>query len=116
MTASFFSTVPAGTRTVEASAFVPAPAPATREWYDSDPLEVVDGRFTRGELSAAFSAIQNPENWKLAIGPVAIPADLLPVASAACVFFAGSRLTVEAATANRFAIVTAPGYYATIGA
>ena len=110
----FYATLPAGVRKAERVAFVPAPAWANP--LAGDPAEVVALDYTEGQLSAAFGAIQNPDHWKLPIGPVAIPADLLGVASAAAEFYAGAPLTVDAVTADRWAIVSAPGYYATIGA
>jgi hypothetical protein len=114
MTAPFLSTVPAGTRKAEAVSFQ-AESPVAAHPFAIKADEVVDGRYTYGQLRAAFAAIQDAEDWKNPIR-VAIPAALLDVASSACAFFAGSRLTVEAATADRYAVVTAPGYYTTIGA
>lgn len=111
---SFLPSLPASVRTASAESFVPVALPVSHP-FAADPATVVDGRYTMAELDTAFRAIQDPGNWKLPIR-CGIPAAMLPVASAACVWFAGSRLTVEAATADRWAIVTAPGYYATIGA
>jgi hypothetical protein len=114
MTRPFLPTTPAGVRTVDPAAFAATPKVAAHP-FAADMTQVVDGCYTLGELHAAMEAIQDRDNWKNPIR-CAIPAGRLDVASKAAAFFTGAPLTVEAVTADRMAVVSAPGYYATIGA
>jgi hypothetical protein len=111
MSRSFLSTVPASVRKAEAA--------APRHEFAADPAEVVvvtgKASYRRGDLEAAFSAIQNRDNWKCPIY-CAIPAEFLDVAMAAATFYTGTGITVESATADKWAVIRGAEYYATCGA
>lgn len=73
--------------------------------------------WTRDEVSAAFTAVQNKENWKARIDAVVTLADdraLLGMREAV-IFFTGSIPTFDALGQNRYR-VRAAGYYVAIGA
>lgn len=106
MTASFLSTVPAGTQKADAQALGAALLDAGAP---------VDGSYSHEALSAAFAQVQNPEHWKLPIR-CAVPAASLDLVKHAVIFFTGGRATTEAVTADRWAIITGRGYYAEVGA
>jgi hypothetical protein len=65
-------------------------------------------------LRVAFSKVANPDNWKYAIKAVVQSDDLVDVIRA-ITFIAGSKSTVRPLDDGRFE-VTAPGYYADVGA
>lgn len=76
------------------------------------------GGYTEAELSAAFSRVANKENWKLPIK------SLLPSITShkerakiayAIKFYTGSVATFGKAPTGHL-LVTAPGYYAAVGA
>lgn len=73
--------------------------------------------FTRGELREAFDLVADAQNWKAPVDRVVVPGlgtiERLRV-DAACRFFAGCGATfTEVENGTR---VTAPGYYAAVGA
>jgi hypothetical protein len=61
-----------------------------------------------------FNRIANRENWKMPIAAWIDAADFAECSEAA-VWFTGASLKIEARQGERI-LVTAPGYYATIGA
>ena len=70
--------------------------------------------FSRAEMSAAFDAVKNPENWKMP-GTGIIDSDKFDVTAAAVEFYAGGGLQVVKRDGDQ-TVVTFPGYYALIGA
>ena len=77
----------------------------------------VDGRdVTRGELAEAFDRLTfGMENWKLPIETTVRPEEF-ELMNEACLFFTGSSLTIKLPHKGTRFRVTAPGYFATIGA
>jgi hypothetical protein len=82
---------------------------------------------TRGELSAAFDLVANRDNWKMPIDcTIQLTADQVALIREAVIFFAGCEATFRAPAQtvqwdngdNMVALyhVTAPGYYAAVGA
>lgn len=69
----------------------------------------------QAERTAIFDRIKPAGNWKEAISARIDPAEF-DDCDQACIWFTGSTLTREAMTADGKLWVTAPGYYATIGA
>jgi hypothetical protein len=89
--------------------------PACREAHGMLPLDqVVYLGFTQGQLEAAIAMVQNKENWKLPINAIVKNEDI-QVTLAAINYFAGGACNVTH-LANGTAHITAPGYYALIGA
>jgi hypothetical protein len=85
--------------------------------------QIVHEGYTRGELHAAFSRVQNETNWKLPINklimssgnPVSDIADLKLIA-AAIVFYVGAYPIINQVMEANGWIVSSPGYYEIIGA
>lgn len=84
--------------------------------FNPNPNEIVYLRFTRGELEAAFNAVRNPENWKMAI-KAEVKLEYVSTVQAAVAFFAGGGAKITKYNEiTGMATVEAPGYYALIGA
>ncbi len=77
--------------------------------------EVVHLDYTRIELTAAFSLIQDKENYKAPINST-IEDVLFPICDAACVFFTSGRLTKVSSLPNDRILVHSEGYYHHCGA
>ena len=78
-------------------------------------LGVVDG-YEVDALHATFSQlVSNLDNWKAPIR-IAIPAGSLDIARRAAMFMGSGELKVEAVSGDRWAVVSAPGYYQATGA
>lgn len=82
-----------------------------------DPASLLGG-YTQEELEAAFALVAPAGNWKLPIKasfPAASTAfdDLTKIAFA-IEFFTGGKATIK--YGNKAFAVTAPGYYASVGA
>lgn len=76
------------------------------------------GGYTETELSAAFDRVANKVNWKLpvkALLPSITSAKEKAKIAFAITFYTGSVATFGKAPTGHL-LVTAPGYYATIGA
>jgi hypothetical protein len=71
-------------------------------------------KYSRAELHAAFSAVQDPANWKNPIDAV-IDASAQDVTLEAVVFFAGCLPTFKKRGDGRLN-VKAVGYYVAVGA
>jgi hypothetical protein len=88
---------------------------------ESGNSQVVDRIFgrdvTRGDLSVAFSRVENKENWKLPIDTrIEIQTDFdMESIRRAVVFFTASEPTFEPLGKHRYR-VRAAGYYAVCGA
>ena len=83
---------------------------------DLDDKVVSPNGYSRGELSEAFDRIKDPKNWKMPIMKL-IHKDEFDICDEACVFFTGSRLVpADSPDENGGVLVSAAGYYATIGA
>jgi hypothetical protein len=94
-------------------------SPVTPHPLDECPCADVDGRqVTRGELSAAFSAVADPSNWKLPVDTTLDHDEATRlgrgVIREAVIFFAGCVPTFE--NTERGVRVRARGYYAAVGA
>lgn len=72
--------------------------------------------YTEAELRLGFNAVKDPENWKFPIRRVfpTLTTDEIAVVEAAVGFYAGGEAFVYGAPEGT--IVSAPGYYAVIGA
>jgi len=76
-------------------------------------------KYSRAELLAAMTLVENPSNWKMPIQNVMISATDQDVVREAVIFFTGSVPTFRKPVRAGFdgqLIVSASGYYATIGA
>jgi hypothetical protein len=91
---------------------------------DAQVVATVNGRrVTRGELSAAFDKVRNPEHWKRPIDAnVELGDEEIALVQEAIVFFTGSQATLypllgtgSAPGRCRYRVV-ADGYFMTIGA
>lgn len=106
MTASFLPTVPT---TVRRASVIDLGIALAAEG------EAVDGKYSLDALRAAFTAVEDPANWKRGVEAVAIPASCLDIVKAAVVWFTGGSATTAAVTADRYAILSFFGYYAETG-
>jgi len=82
---------------------------------DLDDKVVSLNGYTRGELSNAFDKIADPSNWKMPILKL-IHKDEFDISNEACIFFTGSALKHAGVDENDCMLVSAAGYYNTIGA
>ena len=74
------------------------------------------GPVTRGELSAAFKRVANPDNWKMPIDRIVELDDASKnLVAAAVTFYTGSVASFTAMPENLYR-VKADGYYKAIGA
>ena len=77
------------------------------------------GGYTQAELDAAFALVAPKGNWKMPINatlPMAsVTADDLAKIAFAVTFFTGSNATVSVTKTGKL-FLTAPGYYAAVGA
>lgn len=77
---------------------------------------VMGNKVTRGELSEAFSRVQDKKNWKNPISAVVALTDYeRALTEEAISFFAGSPSFFQIVDGGKYR-VTAPGYYASVGA
>lgn len=92
------------------------PAPMTDEQRRA---QIVYRDYTHGQLTDAFELVQNKEHWKLPIDtvlPTGVTLAQVELIEAAIVYFTGGGSTVRRFHATGQIRVTAPGYYASIGA
>ena len=69
--------------------------------------------FSEAEMNAAFSAVQNKENWKYPI-EAEIEASEMAVTAEAIIFYTGGAATFSTLAGGKL-LVRAPGYYASVG-
>jgi hypothetical protein len=82
-----------------------------------DPATLLGG-YTQPELDAAFSLVANTENWKYPIDatlPSITSIEKRKLIVFAVMFFTGSTATLSKTSGGKIR-VTAPGYYAALGA
>jgi hypothetical protein len=82
-----------------------------------DHFTVIDGEYTRAELTEAFDLVANPENWKYPIDAVVKDdPDLIRAIGRAVPFFTGSTIEVLRAGRGKLKRIVAAGYYSAVGA
>lgn len=84
------------------------------EILDMDDMVVSTQGYTRKQLSDAFDKIADPSNWKMPILKL-IHKDEFDISNEACIFFTGSPLNDAGIDENDCMLVSAAGYYNTIG-